>query len=314
MNYSEGMVSIITPCYNSGEFVGRLLESVLTQTYPMVEMIAVDDDSSDDTASVINSYMPKFKARGYSLSYIHQPHGGQSAAINNALKMVSGEYLVWPDSDDYYSSPESLGKLVCVLKDTPDDIAMSRCLPIYVDEQKRELPPGNGVPRYLNTDKEHLFKDAIWGHNGFWYLSGGYMVKTRILDECIPEREIAHAQNAGQSWQLLLPIMYRHRCVTVRERLHTVMVRKNSHSRNFFNDYKSVMQKHRDFEYVLLKTIENIAGMPAEERDRLIREVTHHYSRQYTLTALRFRFHIPPKAWNKLMRIKDRYDSFRKQI
>lgn len=314
MNYNKGLVSIITPCYNSGEFVRRLLESVLTQTYPMVEMIAVDDDSSDDTAPIVKSYIAKFEARGYSLRYIHQPHGGQSAAINNALKIVNGEYLVWPDSDDYYSSPESLSNLVSVLKDTADDIAMSRCLPTYVDEQRRELSPGNGVPRHLNPEKEWLFKDAIWGHNGFWYLSGGYMVKMRILDECIPGREIAHAVNAGQSWQLLLPIMYRHRCVTIMEHLHTVVVRKNSHSRNFFNDYKSVMQKHRDFEYVLLKTIENIAGMPDEDRDKLISEVKHHYSRQYTLAALRFRFHIPSKAWNKLMRIKDRYDSFRKQI
>lgn len=312
MNYRNGLISIITPCYNAGNFVGRLFESVLEQDYPAVEMIAVDDESSDNTGGIIKSYIPRFKARGYTLRYIRQPHGGQSAAINNALKIISGEYLVWPDSDDYYSSAESLRKLAYALKDTTDDIAMSRCLPKYVDEQGREISPGDGVPHYLNPDKEWLFKDAIWGHNGFWYLSGGYMVKMRIFDECIPGREIAHAPNAGQSWQLLLPVMYRHRCVTVPERLHTVMVRENSHSRNYFNDYRSIMQKHKDFESVLLKTIDNIAGMPDEDRKELIREVKRHYSRQYTLAALRFRFHIPPKAWNKIMRIKDIYDSFGK--
>lgn len=313
MDCQKRLISVITPCYNSGAFVAKLLDSVLMQNYPSVEMIAVDDDSSDNTAQVIKSYISRFESRGYTLRYIHQPHGGQSAAINRALKIITGEFLVWPDSDDFYSGPESLGKLAGALKDSPEDVALARCLPAYVDGQDRELSSGNGVPRYINPNKQWLFRDALWGQNGFWYLSGGYMVKMRCLDECIPGREIACAVNAGQSWQLLLPLLHRYRCLTVKEKLITVLVRKDSHSRNFFNTYKTVMQKHRDFEYVLLATLEKIQGIDDNAKEMLIEEIGHYYSRQYALASLRFRFHIPLAICNKLMRLKDIYDSYRRK-
>lgn len=308
----KGLVSIITPCYNSASYVGRLLESVLAQDYPSVEMIAVDDASSDETAAVIDSYVERFEKRGYSLRCVRQQqHCGQSGAINNALKMVGGEYLVWPDSDDYYSSGSSLSKLVAALRDAPEDVGVSRCMPEYVDESLRPLKPGNGVPRLLNPDNDRLFHDAIWGKNGFWYLSGGYMVRMSHFDSCIEGREIPHAEHAGQSWQLLLPLFHRYRCVTVKEKLHTVVVRRDSHSRNFYRSHAQMMSKHRDFERVLLQTIENIHDMDEDERNRLTDEVRQHYRMVKFMTGMTCRLHLPHRMANKLMRLKDKYDSLR---
>ena len=93
------LISMITPCYNSGSYVHRLLDSVLAQDYPAVEMYAVDDGSTDHTRQVIQTYIPLFEQRGYSLTYVYQEHAGQSEAINKGLKCVKGKYLVWPDSD-----------------------------------------------------------------------------------------------------------------------------------------------------------------------------------------------------------------------
>ena len=306
MNYRKGTISIITPCHNSEGYVGRLLESVLSQDYPSVEMIAVDDESADGTAGVIESYVSRFAARGYSLRCIRQPHGGQSGAINRALKLVSGEYLVWPDSDDYYSEKDSLSKLVAALSATGEDVGMSRCLPEYVGEDLRPLPPGEGVPKCYGMDKEWLFYDAIWGSCGFWYLSGGYMVKMSCLDRCIEGRGIAHAEHAGQSWQLLLPVLYGHRCVTVREPLLTVVVRQNSHSRSYYSDYRSLMMKHRDFKHVLLSTIRSIKGIGNEERVELEQMVENYYSREYLNTKLRYIYHLPEKVVRRLLRLKIR--------
>ena len=82
------LISMITPCYNSGSYVHRLLDSVLAQDYPAVEMYAVDDGSTDNTRQVIQTYIPLFEQRGYSLTYVYQEHAGQSEAKRKVLGLV----------------------------------------------------------------------------------------------------------------------------------------------------------------------------------------------------------------------------------
>ena len=57
----KGLITILTPCYNTGNILYRLLDSILMQDYPSVEMFAINDGSSDNTESVIKSYIPKFE-------------------------------------------------------------------------------------------------------------------------------------------------------------------------------------------------------------------------------------------------------------
>ena len=109
---NKGLVSLLTPCYNAGHLIGRLLDSVLSQTYPRVEMVVIDDGSTDCSAEIINSYVQKFSARGYSLQYYYQPNSGQSVAIRNGLRIITGEYLAWPDSDDFYATSDAIAKMV----------------------------------------------------------------------------------------------------------------------------------------------------------------------------------------------------------
>ena len=113
MNDKEfSLVSLITPCYNGEKHIGRLLNSILEQTYPNIEHYVIDDGSTDNTADVIKSYIEKYEAKGYSLTYVFQNNSGQSVAINNGLKLIKGEYLLWPDSDDYYSCIDSISILI----------------------------------------------------------------------------------------------------------------------------------------------------------------------------------------------------------
>ncbi|MBQ7197744.1 MAG: glycosyltransferase family 2 protein, partial [Selenomonadaceae bacterium] len=112
------LVSIMTPCYNGEKYVGRYLDSVLTQTYDNIEVVIVDDGSTDNTAAIIKSYIPKFESKGYKLVYVYQENGGAASAISTAMSMVNGDFISWFDSDDILL-PFSTEKRVNFLQQNP---------------------------------------------------------------------------------------------------------------------------------------------------------------------------------------------------
>lgn len=270
-DYVKDMVSVLTPTFNYGHFISDLLESVLIQDYPTLELIVVDDGSTDNTRDVVLSFEDRFRARGYGLTYIRQDNTGQSAAIDNGLKSVHGEYLVWPDADDFYSSCNAISLLVNKLRDSPPDVGVARCIATYIGDN---ISAAQLSWKRIDTEKEWLFDDSICEKNGFWYLSGGYMVKMECLDKCIPERKIAVARHAGQNYQLLVPIFYHFRCLTVKERLITIRRHSRSHSCGSYKEFDSLEIKFNDFEKVMRQTLRSIPGISTAEAEIFIRE--HH--------------------------------------
>lgn len=261
------LVSLITPCYNSEAYVSRLLDSVMSQDYPKIEMIAVDDESTDGTVDIIQSYVPLFEKKGFTLTLLRQNHSGQSEAINLALKHVSGKYLAWPDSDDFYSKPNSISKLVSALKLSDKTVGAVRCLPCYVDENGKITE--DLKHKEYNFDKEWLFEDAAKENNGFRYLSGGFMVKMDAFDKCTHNRSISTARNAGQNYQLLLPILHDFKCITVKEQLITIVIRSDSHSRGQYSTFTEMQIRLNDFKKVYEETIDSIKGIDDIDKDRI---------------------------------------------
>lgn len=95
-------VSIIVPCYNGERFVDQCLESIYTQDYPCVELIIVDDGSTDHSHERIIAWNTRFKEKGYELKYVFQQNQGLGGAINTGLKFVTGDYLTLLDVDDIF--------------------------------------------------------------------------------------------------------------------------------------------------------------------------------------------------------------------
>jgi len=93
----EPLVSVIIPTYNRAEYVCDAIESVLNQTYKNIEIIVVDDGSTDDTKEWIKKYLSSSK-----LKYIYQENRGVSSARNTGIKIAKGEYLAFLDSDDLF--------------------------------------------------------------------------------------------------------------------------------------------------------------------------------------------------------------------
>lgn len=283
----SGLVSVLTPSYNCGKLIHRLLDSVLRQTYPSIEMYVIDDGSTDDTKAVIDSYIPRFAQRGYELHYVYQDNQGQSGAINNGLKMIHGDYLVWPDADDFYKTDNAIEAMVDSLKESDDNVGMTRILLEYVKEKDLTLARKLNQPGPYG---EQLFEDCLFKSNGFWYCSGGYMVKTEVLKETIPDLEIYTEHDAGQNWQLMLPVLYTHRCLTVPQVMYSVLTRSTSHSRGQYSTRKQVNRQFNGYRNTILSTLKKIPSMPAAELASYSRRINKQYDKMVMMNNLRCYF------------------------
>ena len=108
----EGLVSIVTPAYNCGKYIGETIESVLKQSYENWEMIIVDDCSTDNTRSVVEEYTKRDKRIKY---YSLDVNSGAAVARTKAMELASGEYIAFLDSDDLWM-PNKLEKQISFMK------------------------------------------------------------------------------------------------------------------------------------------------------------------------------------------------------
>ena len=101
----DGLVSIIMPVYNRENYLPAALESILKQTYPNYELIAVDDGSIDSSCAILKSFADQFDGR---LTIIRQENKGPSYARNRGIQAARGEYIAFLDSDDFYGISEGV--------------------------------------------------------------------------------------------------------------------------------------------------------------------------------------------------------------
>lgn len=87
------LVSVAIPAHNAAQFIAETLDSVLGQTYPAIEVIVVDDGSTDGTAEVLKPYMDR-------IVYHHQQKGGLGSARNAGIRLARGTFIAWCDADD----------------------------------------------------------------------------------------------------------------------------------------------------------------------------------------------------------------------
>lgn len=263
----KDLVSVVTPCYNTGKYIHRLLDSILFQTYPHIEMFVIDDGSTDNSKIIIESYISKFNKKGYSLKYIYQDNSGQSVALQKGLDLCSGEFFVWPDSDDFYASSESIEKMVLALqKYNSDEIGMVRTQNRIVDELTMRELRVQGLETN-EVEQKCLFEDCLFGKNRFYFCAGAYMVRLEQLKK-ITLLPIYTEKNAGQNWQIMLPILWNYQCVTIKEVLYTVVSRSESHSRGQYQGFEQLRRKYQAYYNTIIATLNRMLGMQEEEKDK----------------------------------------------
>ncbi|WP_049946055.1 glycosyltransferase family 2 protein [Butyrivibrio sp. WCD2001] len=147
LNGSDKLVSIIVPAYNVEKYIYGCLDSILTQTYRNIEVIVVDDGSSDGTWDIIESLMAQdSRVKGYK-----KTNGGVSSARNFALQKISGYYCQFVDADDYISE-SAVETLVNAIEQNNADWVNFQYH--RVDENSNPLEELDFITGYYDISKE----------------------------------------------------------------------------------------------------------------------------------------------------------------
>ena len=115
----DPLVSIIIPVYNVEKYLDKCITSVVNQTYKNLEIILIDDGSPDNCPAICDAW----KSRDSRIKVIHQQNGGLSHARNEGLKIATGEFIGFVDSDDWIE-PEMYETLLTAIQENDADIAV----------------------------------------------------------------------------------------------------------------------------------------------------------------------------------------------
>lgn len=138
----EELISVIIPVYNVAEYLDQCLESVCAQTYRNLEIILIDDGSTDGSGGLCD----KWASRDKRIKVIHKENGGVSSARNEGLKAASGSLIGFVDSDDWIE-PEMYEKLVRSLLDSDGKRSTDAAISGFFDYpygMEKAIPRGTG--------------------------------------------------------------------------------------------------------------------------------------------------------------------------
>lgn len=175
------LLSIAVPCYNSQEYMKKCIESLLVGQ-EQVEILIVDDGSSDNTASIADEYAKEYP---HIVKAIHQENGGHGEAVNTGIKNASGLYFKVVDSDDWVQEEaylEILNKLEQLIGG-PDTLDMLISNFVY-EKQGAKRKKVMRYQRYLPQGKIFTWEDVRRMPTGKYLLMHSVIYRTHLLKEC----------------------------------------------------------------------------------------------------------------------------------
>lgn len=218
-------VSIIIPAYNIAPYLERCLESVRCQTFKNLQIIIIDDGSTDQTGLIADAFAERDKR----FHVIHKENRGVSAARKTGLEQVDGEYIGFVDGDDYIE-PEMYEKLVGLAVEYDADIAHCGYQMVFPDR----------VDMYHGT-KQLKVQDT---YTGVKDLLEGTLIEPGLVNKIYRHKlfeDVKYDENIVINEDLLLNYFLFHRAekaVFIDIPYYYYMVRKNSATTSDWNEHK----------------------------------------------------------------------------
>lgn len=253
-------VSVIIPTFNYGRFIGGAIKSVLAQTYPIAEIIVVDDGSTDDTEEVVASFGEKVK-------YIRQENAGVCAARNKGVENSSGELIAFLDADDVWL-PEKIEKQAAKFRED-EQIGLVHC-------QMREFDTETGKTVHL-----HLVGEDGWVANSLLLYDktiiigpGGSILVSRAAFEAAGGFDTR--LKIGEDWDFCYRVARQYKVGFVRE----ILVDYRHHPKNSSRNAEEMERSMKIcFGKAFDTTDENILGFRQKAYGNLYTELAGTYLR-----------------------------------
>lgn len=233
MNSVERLVSVIVPVYNRVEYVAETIESILAQTYESLELVLINDGSTDDSLAILKAYQQRFPDK---IVVIDQTNQGQIAARNNGIKQASGHFIAFLDSDDLWY-PEKLALQIPLFQNA--NIGLVYCAIENIDANGAVISTEMCDEKITDTIYEHLLVQNR--------MTGGSVVVTKTALDDVGLFDPAF--KAAENWDLWLRVTQKYKAalvnkVLVKYRMHAGNMSKNSLL--MLEAKENIINKHSD--------------------------------------------------------------------
>lgn len=267
------VVSVIIPFYNCENFMSRCLTGLLNQTYRKLQIIIVNDGSTDGTEESFKSkFYGKFIRAGFIVDFISQENQGVASAFNTGLASVRGEFLTWVDPDDILHPDAILRKLLYLKENIRFGFVRNNA--VVVSENDLHTP----LYSLKSSSKSKIFKDLLFERN-MPQCAGNYLVRTDVFFSSLKGEKIIDKYRS-QNWPSLLAIAYFNECGFIDDNLNTIVSRKSSLSKD--DSYGDVIDRINEHEALLLDILHDLGDT------RYVCGVKRKYSRLRLLNVAKF--------------------------
>jgi glycosyltransferase involved in cell wall biosynthesis len=270
INMDMPLVSIVTPCYNGEKYIERFFHSILAQKYKNLQLIFVNDGSTDSTVEIAQSYKEQFISSHIDFIILSQDNNGQASALNRGLKKVRGKYLLCMDSDDSLS--ENYINEPVKLMENDKNLAYCHGNACYIDNDGNTL-------KYFEKRNSQNFKDMFYDivfHPQKVFFSG-YLVRTEFLDCVVKDREI-YTGKGGQNVQILLPLAWYYGEPAFIDNItynYYIISTSHSHSQN---TSEKVIEQLENYKKILISTI-TMMSISTDEKNSIVKDIDKHYTK-----------------------------------
>lgn len=175
---NEPQCTVIIPVYNVEEYLASCLDSVLAQTMSDIEILCIDDGSSDGSPQILKKYATK----DWRIRVIRQENSGLGAARNHGLAVARGRFIVFLDSDDMIA-PETVEKAVSVLSDEKLNVVFFEAKVLVEDGSKHDLNQYSRSRAYPGVWRGSELFLSMWEHGDFFASACLYAVPKDFIVE-----------------------------------------------------------------------------------------------------------------------------------
>lgn len=241
------LISILTSAYNCEKYITTYIDKLLAMTYPKVEIIFIDDGSEDRIKEILGENTEKFQKKGYSFKYFYQKNAGQAAALNYALKKMTGQYFTILDADDFLFENCLEERVKTLEADANLGFVVSNGYNYNYPDVKKEAGQ-----IFNEIDEKNFFEKVL---KGYYVCNLAYTFRTSILKKYNPDLDISTLR-AGQNLQIILPYALHCKMKYISAPLFGRVNHKDSHSQNAaVDEYERKIIRENEITQIITETL-----------------------------------------------------------